>query len=171
MKEILFYPNKMKNLVIIFISILFSSLAISFLYKEILFSKNWFIALACLGFFGVLLLVLLYKTFINPIPYFKLNEIGLSANKCPFIEWNNVRNVQIKKKAWAAFLCIFPYNANKLVDKENLSAIKKLKLSIIKAIFGTVIVIRMDDLYISQKDVLDLINEFKKNWADKYLRN
>lgn len=171
MKEILFYSGKMKKLVTFFISILFSSLAIYFLYSEILFSKNWLIALGCLGFFCAVAVAILYKTFIKPIPSFKLNESGIFAHKCPFIEWNNVRNVQINKKAWAVFLCIFPYNVNKLADREKLSYIKKLKLSITKALFGTIVVVRIDDLSISQNHLIELISEFKKNWADKYLRS
>ena len=171
MKEILFYPSKMKNLITIFILVLFSSPVIYFLYSKILFSKDWCIALGVLAIFGVLLVTIFYTTFVKPTPSLKLNETGIFTQRCPFIEWSNVRNVQVKKKGWATFLCIYPYNVNKLLDREKLSYIKKLKLSLTKAMFGTIIAVKMDNLSISQKDIFELINEFKKNWADKYLRN
>jgi hypothetical protein len=175
MKEILFYPSKNKNLITIFISTLFSSLAFYFLYSEILFSKSWWIALGALIFFCVVSVIILYTKFIKPIPSFKLNENGILAYKCPFVEWNNVRDIKIKnvrtKGIRTVYLCVFPYNINKLVDQENLSYLQRLHLFITQSISGTIVAARIDDLSVSQKDLIELINEFKKNWAANYLRS
>ena len=176
MKEILFYPSRKKNLVTIFISILFASFAIYFLYSEFLFSKGWCIALGFFIFFCALSVTIFYTTFIKPIPFLKLNENGIFAHKCPFIEWNNVRDIKIKNIRTGVvkkvFLCILPYNASKLVNQERLGFFKKLDLSVTQATFGTIVAARIDDLSISsQKDLIELINEFKKNWATKYLKN
>lgn len=171
MKEILFYPSRKKSLITIFISILFSSLAIYFLYSDMPFSRDWWIGFVMLGLFGVGSIIILYTTFINPVPSLILNEQGIFAYKCPFIEWNNVRDIQIKKQKWVTFLCVLPYNASKLIDQEKLGYLKKLNLYLNSMIFGTIIEVRIDDLSITRTDLIELISEYKKNWADTYLKN
>lgn len=175
MKEILFYPSRKKSLVTIFISILFSSLAFYFLYSEMLFSTVWCIALFFLIFFCAVSVTIFYTTLIKPVPFLRLNDNGIFTYKSPFIEWNNVRDIKIKNIRTGivkkVFLCILPYNVSKLVNQEKLSYFKKLRFYMTQATFGTVIAVRIDHLSVSQKDLIELITKFKKNWATKYLKN
>jgi hypothetical protein len=175
MNEITFYPSQKKTFTAFFIALLFSFLTVYMAYSETFLSKSWCIATSMLAFFGVVALFLLYSMMFKKTPYLILNENGILAHACPFIEWNNVKNIYFKKIKAETYLCIQPYNSDKLIDEEKLSCAKseakKLNLATYQKMFGTAVAISVDHLPIKQAELLDLINKFKSHWAAEYLKN
>lgn len=168
MNDVVLYPSKKKLILVFFAALLFFGFGLYFVVTEGVFSKHsWcFLFALILGVIGIIQIS--YLLFVKCNPRVILNNQGLRAQGCPFITWENVRNVYIKKIKTETYVCIAPYNEQAL-SLDEFGFARKFLLSMNQALIGTMIYIPMTGLSTSQDELLALINEFKQQSTTKQL--
>jgi len=110
------------------------------------------------------LLILIIKTAQNR-PTFIIDNTGItdnsSVNGSGKIDWENIKNIEIRKGVNSDFLCIDLFDEQKILNKNNL--IKRFLMKSNKKKLGTICAIPEISLNESLDLVLNEINQYRTN--------
>jgi len=87
-EELIFYPSKLKNILLVIVSIIFIVMAVDMLFEK----KNYFLNLSIILLFGLGGIVTIKQIFLNK-SYLKINKEGFEYSldgKLTFIKWQNI---------------------------------------------------------------------------------
>lgn len=93
--ELIFYPSKLKNILLTITSIIFVLMGIIIIFEK----NNYFLGLCCTLFFGLSAIFTIKELFLNK-SYLKIKKEGFEYavnGKLTFIRWHNIEEFKLYK--------------------------------------------------------------------------